>query len=37
LEYHNQHGDYTSIDDMKNIAILDDGILRKIEPYLIFK
>ena len=37
LEYHNQHGDYASIDDMKNIAILDDGILRKIEPYLIFK
>ncbi|WP_419701171.1 helix-hairpin-helix domain-containing protein [Mucilaginibacter sp. NFX135] len=37
LEYHNQHGDYTSIEDMKNIAILDDGILRKIEPYLTFK
>jgi competence protein ComEA len=37
IEYHNQHGDYESIDDMKNIAILDDGILRKIEPYLIFK
>jgi competence ComEA-like helix-hairpin-helix protein len=37
LEYHNQHGDYASIDDMKNIAILDDGILRKIEPYLVFK
>ncbi|NHA04818.1 hypothetical protein G7092_13490 [Mucilaginibacter sp. HC2] len=37
LEYHNQHGDYASIDDMKNIAILDDGILRKIEPYLLFK
>ena len=37
LEYHNQHGDYASIDDMKNIAILDDGILRKIEPYLTFK
>jgi len=37
LEYHNEHGDYESIDDMKNIAILDDGILRKIEPYLVFK
>ncbi|MGN8071677.1 helix-hairpin-helix domain-containing protein [Mucilaginibacter sp. SG564] len=37
LEYHNQHGDYESVDDMKNIAILDDGILRKIEPYLTFK
>ena len=37
IEYHNQHGDYESIGDMKNIAILDDGILRKIEPYLVFK
>jgi competence protein ComEA len=37
LEYHTQHGDYESIDDMKNIAILDDGILRKIGPYLVFK
>lgn len=37
LEYHNEHGDYESIDDMKNIAILDDGILRKIGPYLVFK
>ncbi|MDN3583717.1 helix-hairpin-helix domain-containing protein [Mucilaginibacter flavus] len=37
LEYRNQHGDYESIADMKNIAILDDGILRKIGPYLVFK
>ncbi|WDF79123.1 helix-hairpin-helix domain-containing protein [Mucilaginibacter sp. KACC 22773] len=37
IEYHNQHGDYESIADMKNIAILDDGILRKIGPYLVFK
>lgn len=37
IEYRNQHGDYESVDDMKNIAILDDGILRKIGPYLVFK
>ena len=37
LAYHAQHGDYESIADLKNIAILDDGILRKIEPYLLFK
>ncbi len=37
LEYHNQHGDYESVADLKNIAILDDGILRKIGPYLVFK
>ena len=37
IEYRNQHGSYASISDMKNIAILDDVILRKIEPYLSFK
>ena len=37
IQYRAQHGNYTSIADMKNIAILDDGILRKIEPYLKFK
>jgi competence protein ComEA len=37
IEYRREHGNYTSIADMKNIAILDDGILRKIEPYLSFK
>lgn len=37
IEYRKQHGDYASIDDVKNIAIIDADILRKIEPYLIFK
>jgi competence protein ComEA len=37
IQYRVQHGNYSSIDDMKNIAILDEGILRKIEPYLNFK
>jgi len=37
IQYRKQHGDYHSIADMKNIAILDDDILRKIEPYLSFK
>ena len=37
IEYRKQHGDYTSLNDLKNIAIIDDDILRKIEPYLIFK
>jgi len=36
IQYRAQHGNYASIADMKNIAILDDGILRKIEPYLKF-
>lgn len=37
IQYRTQHGNYSSIADMKNIAILDDGILRKIEPYLSFQ
>jgi competence protein ComEA len=37
IEYRKQHGNYTSIDDLKNIVLLDDKILRKIEPYLSFK
>jgi competence protein ComEA len=37
IEYRKQHGDYTSINDLKNIAIIDEDILRKIEPYLVFK
>ncbi|MFA6248710.1 MAG: helix-hairpin-helix domain-containing protein [Mucilaginibacter sp.] len=37
IEYRKQHGDYAAINDLKNIAIIDEGILRKIEPYLVFK
>ena len=37
IQYRAQHGNYSSIVDLKNIAILDEGILRKIEPYLSFK
>ncbi len=37
VEYHNQHGDYSGTADLKNIPIIDDNILRKIEPYICFK
>jgi len=37
VEYHTQHGDYTQLSDLKNIPIIDDVILRKIEPYISFK
>ncbi|HVW97797.1 MAG TPA: helix-hairpin-helix domain-containing protein [Mucilaginibacter sp.] len=37
IEYRNQHGNYHSMDDLRNIMLLDDEILRKIEPYLSFK
>jgi len=37
IRFREQHGDYESLADMKNIAIMDDKILRKIEPYIAFK
>ncbi|MEO8794644.1 MAG: helix-hairpin-helix domain-containing protein [Daejeonella sp.] len=37
INYRKQHGLYKSIEDFKKIAILNDGILRKIEPYIIFE
>lgn len=37
IEYRNQHGNYISINDLANIAIIDADILRKIEPYIIYK
>jgi competence protein ComEA len=37
IEYRQQHGNYASGADLKNIAIIDEGILRKIEPYLSYK
>jgi DNA uptake protein ComE-like DNA-binding protein len=37
IQYRKQHGDYRSIGDLKNIVILDENILHKIAPYIIFK
>jgi competence protein ComEA len=37
LQYRKQHGDYQSVDDLRNVAILNEEILRKIAPYLNFK
>lgn len=36
IQYRTQHGNYNSIADMRNIVILDDVILRKIAPYIVF-
>lgn len=36
IEYRNQHGAYASLADFRNIPIIDEGILRKIEPYIGF-
>jgi len=37
IQYRAQHGNYQSIDDMKDIALLNSEILIKIAPYLTFK
>ncbi|OCX54592.1 hypothetical protein BEL04_10195 [Mucilaginibacter sp. PPCGB 2223] len=37
VEYRKQHGNYHSVEDLHQVAILDDEILRKIAPYLSFK
>ncbi len=37
VAYRDEHGNYSALNDLKNIAILNDGILRKIGPYLVFK
>ncbi|MVN21036.1 ComEA family DNA-binding protein [Mucilaginibacter arboris] len=37
IQYRKQHGNYSSIKDMKNVSILNDEVLGKIEPYLMFK
>lgn len=34
VEYRNQHGPYQSIDDLKNILILDEATLQKISNYI---
>jgi competence protein ComEA len=37
IQYRVQHGNYTSVSDMENIAIITPEILHKIGPYLSFK
>ena len=37
VQFREQHGNYASLNDMRYIAILNDEILRKIEPYIDFK
>lgn len=37
IQYRNEHGKYTSIDDIRNIAIITPEILTKIAPYLSYQ
>lgn len=36
IQYRKQHGPYSDAGDLRKIAILDEEILRKIAPYLVF-
>lgn len=36
IRYRKQHGPFSSLDDLRKIAILNEEILRKIAPYLSF-
>jgi len=36
VRYREQHGPFTAINDLLKIKIIDDDLLTKIQPYLIF-
>jgi competence ComEA-like helix-hairpin-helix protein len=33
VAYRNQHGPFSSLEDLKNIVLIDDALFRKISPY----
>ncbi|MGN6638432.1 MAG: ComEA family DNA-binding protein [Mucilaginibacter sp.] len=37
IQFREQHGDYESLADLGNIAIMDKQTLQKIKPYITFK
>ena len=37
IRFREQHGEYETLADLKNIAIMDDVTLQKIKPYVTFK
>ncbi len=36
IQYRKQHGNYTTADDLKKIAIINEETIRKLSPYLSF-
>lgn len=36
IQYRRQHGNFKTIDDLKKIVVLNEEIIRKIEPYFTF-
>lgn len=36
INYRNQHGVFQSVDDLRKVKVMDEVMIRKIEPYLSF-
>jgi competence protein ComEA len=36
VEYRNQHGNYKSLDELKNISVIDEAAFKKISHYLVY-
>ncbi|RZL34282.1 MAG: helix-hairpin-helix domain-containing protein [Pedobacter sp.] len=36
IQYRKQHGNYSSIDDLRKILILTPQVIDKVAPYLVF-
>lgn len=36
IQYRKQHGNYKNSNDLKNVAILTDDVIRKVEPYFSY-
>jgi len=37
IQYRKQHGEYETFDELSNVAILDEAVLKKIKPYMSVK
>lgn len=37
IQYRKQHGDYEAVNELLNIVIIDETVLRKVKPYFIVK
>jgi competence ComEA-like helix-hairpin-helix protein len=35
VEYRNQHGAYKTLEDLKNISLIDEGAFKKLAHYLV--
>ncbi|WP_175632674.1 ComEA family DNA-binding protein [Pedobacter ghigonis] len=36
IQYRRQHGNYSGIDDLKKVILLNQEVIDKISPYLTF-